>query len=174
MFKQSYFALFELPESYLLDTPVLIQRFRALQKTIHPDKFAGHTEQEQRLAVQFSAWVNQAYQCLKSPVKRAEYLLSLRKACVASEHATLSDPAFLMQQMHWREALLDLTQHPKPLDELHQLQADALRVFQDTQNAFAKAFEQQQYTTAQQIVHKLHFIEKFLNDLRHHEDTLIL
>ena len=48
-----------------------------LQGEVHPDRYAAAGETEQRLALQSSARVNEAYQALKDPVARAQYLLSL-------------------------------------------------------------------------------------------------
>ncbi|MFX7887229.1 iron-sulfur cluster co-chaperone HscB C-terminal domain-containing protein, partial [Acinetobacter baumannii] len=43
----------------------------------------------------------------KDPLKRAAYLCELRGAPVQAENNTAMPPAFLMQQMAWREALDD-------------------------------------------------------------------
>ncbi|MFX7858475.1 Fe-S protein assembly co-chaperone HscB, partial [Acinetobacter baumannii] len=48
-----------------------------------------------------------AYQTLRDPLKRATYLLHLRGIDVQAENNTAMPPAFLMQQMEWREALGD-------------------------------------------------------------------
>ena len=75
---QNFFQLFDLPESFDLDVAHLSAKYRDMQTEIHPDKFAGAAEQEKMRAVQMTSYINEAYSTLKSPIKRAAYILSLR------------------------------------------------------------------------------------------------
>lgn len=172
MFTQNYFALFDLPEAFAINDARLADNYRQLQKRIHPDKFASHTEQEQRLAVQFSAYVNQAYKCLLSPLKRASYLLELRGAAVDYSQMTIAESAFLMRQMQWREALMDVRDAAEPLKALELLRGEAQALAQDTQDTFLQHFAAEEFSPAQQAVAKLFFIDKFLADLNQLEDQL--
>ena len=61
-----------------LDATLLGEHFRRLQQELHPDRFAGASDHEQRVAVQYSGLVNQAYTTLRHPLPRALYLLQLR------------------------------------------------------------------------------------------------
>ncbi len=99
------FSLFGLPERFELDTAQLDQRRRELQTQVHPDRFAAQGGAAQRIAMQWSVRVNQAYQRLKDPLKRAAYLCERRGAPVNAELNTAMPREFLMQQMAWREAL---------------------------------------------------------------------
>lgn len=99
------FTLFGLPERFALDAARLDQRWRELQAQVHPDRFAAQGVAAQRIAMQWSVRVNQAYQRLKDPLKRAAYLCERRGAPVQAERNTAMPPDFLMQQMAWREAL---------------------------------------------------------------------
>lgn len=99
------FTLFGLPERFALDAVRLDQRWRELQAQVHPDRFAAQGVAAQRIAMQWSVRVNQAYQRLKDPLKRAAYLCERRGAPVQAERNTAMPPDFLMQQMAWREAL---------------------------------------------------------------------
>ncbi|WP_163768973.1 Fe-S protein assembly co-chaperone HscB, partial [Providencia stuartii] len=74
---------------------------------VHPDRFASEGAAAQRVAMQWAMRVNEGYQRLKDPLKRAAYLCELRGAPVQAENNTAMPPAFLMQQMAWREALDD-------------------------------------------------------------------
>ncbi|MGG5840006.1 Fe-S protein assembly co-chaperone HscB, partial [Huaxiibacter chinensis] len=69
-----YFTLFGLPAQYSVDLPALTVRFQDLQRQYHPDKFASGTPSEQLAAVSQSATINQAWQTLRNPLSRAEYL----------------------------------------------------------------------------------------------------
>lgn len=95
-----YFTLFGLPARYQIDTQALSLRFQDLQRQYHPDKFANGTQAQQLAAVQQSATINQAWQTLRHPLTRAEYLLSLHGFDLASEQHTVRDTAFLMEQPH--------------------------------------------------------------------------
>jgi molecular chaperone HscB len=86
----------------------LSETYQALQKAVHPDKFAHASSQEQLLAVQKSAEINDAYQMLKQPLKRAEYILTLRGVDLPNEQNTYGDTSFLMRQMELREMLAEV------------------------------------------------------------------
>ncbi len=111
----SYFALFGIEECFNINVAKLSPIYQTLQKTVHPDKFAHASAQEQLIAVQKSAEINDAYQTLKQPIKRAEYLLVLREFDMPSEQASFQDTQFLMQQMELREMLEDI-QHASDID----------------------------------------------------------
>ena len=101
------FELFGLPQQFALDRAQLDELWKALQREAHPDRFAAEGAAAQRVAMQWSVRINEAYQRLKDPLKRAAYLCELRGVPVQAESNTAMPPAFLMQQMEWREALED-------------------------------------------------------------------
>ena len=101
------FALFELQPGFRLDPGVWPARYRELARQVHPDRFADASEREQRLALEQSASLNEAYRTLKSAPQRARYLLALSgPEAAAGSHG--ARPEFLLQQMQWREELEDL------------------------------------------------------------------
>ncbi|SCC93216.1 Co-chaperone protein HscB homolog [Thiomonas sp. X19] len=104
-FTQDHFTLFGLPQRFALDGAALTQAWRQIQAAVHPDRFAGASAAEKRLAMQWSTQVNTAYRTLKDPQLRAAYLCGLRGAAIHAERNTAMPTAFLMQQMQWREAL---------------------------------------------------------------------
>jgi molecular chaperone HscB len=99
------FTLFGLPERHALDRAELDARWRQLQAEVHPDRFAGDGAAAQRIAMQWAVRVNEAYQRLKDPLRRAAYLCERRGAAIQAHDNTAMPAAFLMQQMQWREAL---------------------------------------------------------------------
>lgn len=99
------FALFGLPRRYRLDRAEIDRRWRALQAEVHPDRHAAGGAAAQRLAMQWAVRINEAYQHLKDPLQRAATLCRLAGVPLAAENNTTMPPAFLMQQMEWREAL---------------------------------------------------------------------
>lgn len=104
-FSKNFFELFGLPAAYVLDTGLLAERYRALQRALHPDRFAAASAQEKRLSMQASTRVNEAFHTLKDPLTRARYLLSLHTGRTGADTETTKDAAFLMEQMELREAL---------------------------------------------------------------------
>lgn len=102
---QDDFTLFGLPERFAVDRAALDARWRALQAEVHPDRFAAEGAAVQRQAMQWALRVNEAYARLKDPLSRAAYLCERRGAPIDAERNTAMPPAFLLQQMAWREAL---------------------------------------------------------------------
>jgi len=104
----NYFELFSIEVTFDVDLQQLSTSYQTLQKTVHPDKFAHASEQEQRIAVQKSAHINDAYQTLKNPLLRAEYMLVQRGVEMPNEQHSFNDTSFLMHQMELREMIEDV------------------------------------------------------------------
>lgn len=121
----NHFKLFGLPERFALDAPQLDAAYRAVQAEVHPDRFAAAGDAQKRIAMQWATRVNEAYRTLKDPLARAAYLLHLRGIEVGAEDNTAMEPAFLMQQIEWREQIEDASA-ARNAGELEQL-LDALR-----------------------------------------------
>ncbi|MFA9216411.1 MAG: Fe-S protein assembly co-chaperone HscB, partial [Sphingomonadaceae bacterium] len=108
---QNHFELFQLPQRFALDTSALDVAYRDVQGRVHPDKFVNATDAEKRVAMQWATRANEAYQTLKNPQKRAQYLCELHGVDLQTESNTAMPMAFLMQQMEWREALGEARAH---------------------------------------------------------------
>lgn len=109
-FSRNHFELFGLPLRYRLDDGALERIYRALQRAVHPDRFATAADTEKRLALQASARVNEAYRTLRDPVARAEYVLSLRGVDATGETDTRLPVAFLARQLERRERAEEATE----------------------------------------------------------------
>ena len=96
---QNFFDTFNLPVLFNIDIDMLNHQYRTLQKTIHPDRFVNATDAEKKQSLQKSTQINDAYQVLKDPIKRASHIISLHQ--VLKENTL--PPDFLMQQMEWEE-----------------------------------------------------------------------
>jgi molecular chaperone HscB len=102
---QNHFELFGLPPAFDLDLTALDNRYRELQREVHPDRFASAPRAQQRASMELATRVNDAYRTLKSPVERAGYLLKLHGVDPQFETNTAMPAEFLTQQMELREAL---------------------------------------------------------------------
>lgn len=100
-----HFALFALPSRFAIDEAALEHAYREVQARVHPDRHAGGSAAERRVAMQWAARANEAYAVLRSPLERARYLCEQAGAAIDAESNTAMPADFLMQQMQWREAL---------------------------------------------------------------------
>ena len=117
----THFELFGLPTDFRIDREQLDSRFRELQRTVHPDRYASATEQERRLSMQQAVRINEGYQTLKDPLKRGRYLLELGGYRFADGQQTTADAAFLLGQMELREALGEVRSSADPLGRLGEI-----------------------------------------------------
>ena len=115
---KNYFELFGLPISFELDTSNLTERYRDLQRSVHPDRFANATDRERRLSMQQASLINEAHSALKDPLQRARYMLSLQGVDIHDESNTVMDGMFLMEQMELREELDAITGKEDPFSAL--------------------------------------------------------
>ena len=104
----NYFEIFALPQSYSVDRAALDERYRKLQQTVHPDRFATATDQERRISMQQTALINEAYETLKDPVLRGRYLLELDGHVIEDDRSMTGDPAFLMEQIELHLTVLPM------------------------------------------------------------------
>jgi molecular chaperone HscB len=165
---QNFFTLLNLPEAFVVDLKKLDQHYQAIQKEIHPDRFASLNDEKKMESVKKTAQVNDAYQTLKSSIRRAEYLLHLYGFDINDEKYTAVPQDFLLQQMEWREELETHTKNKEALEKLASVVAikkkqkiDLLPTYFDKKNNLPEAIK---------ITRELNFIEKIE---QHISDALI-
>jgi molecular chaperone HscB len=174
---KNHFELFGLPVAFDIDAGDLASRYRELQRHVHPDKFANASDQERRLSLQMTAQVNEAFQTLKDPVRRGRYLLSLRGIDIDEETDTAMDPAFLMEQMEWRENLEEMRQADNPHKQLAELANRIEQGMQDKIGQFRLAFGKgspEEIAKARNIVREMQFLEKMRQEIDDLEEELSL
>jgi molecular chaperone HscB len=165
-----YFALHGLPVRFALDGALLEARYKQLQSQVHPDRYATATAAEQRQAMQWSVRVNEAYQALKDPLKRAAYLCELNGAPIHEHSNTAMPAAFLMQQIEWREALDDAS----GADELDTLAAQVRAEHQRLSAELAALLDTaHDYAAAAQTVRMLMFVQKFSDAVAEASDDVL-
>ncbi len=102
----NYFELFDIPVTLRVSSEGLADKYFALQKLYHPDRFAQASEAEQAQALERSSQVNKAFGVLKNPDETIKYLL-LQKGLLQEEEKYELSPAFLMEMMELNEQLME-------------------------------------------------------------------
>lgn len=172
----NHFELFGLPVGFDIDTAQLAEKYRELQRVLHPDRFANASDRERRLSVQQAAQVNAAYQTLRSPLRRARYLLELRGVEFDDERQTHLDPDFLMAQMELREALAEVRSQADPFAALNRLMTDLAREREALETELARHLAQEDEAAleaARQIVQKLQFFARLQEEAEEIEEGLL-
>jgi molecular chaperone HscB len=173
-FQKNHFQLFDLAQSYRIDTAQLERQYRALQALVHPDKSAHLPDAEQRMAMQRATLVNEAYRTLNNPLRRARYLLSLHGVDIQEENNTMMPPDFLMAQMEWREAVIE-AQQARDAAALAQLETRMKLETREFEAQLAvKIDTEKDYAAAAGLVRKLRFMEKLAEEIHAAYDAIDL
>jgi len=106
---QDFFSYFDLARSYTIERNLLEQRYLDRSRQFHPDRVMHLSEHDKRIAMERSSAINKAYQTLRDPLKRAEYLLLLEGIDLNSSEpksgAPVPNQAFLLAMLELREEL---------------------------------------------------------------------
>ena len=163
--RADHFALFGLNRGFRLDLSDLDSRYRDIQARVHPDRFADAGEAERRVSMQWATHANEAYQTLKKPLERAKYLLHLAGHDIQAESNTAMPADFLMEQMEWREAVMDARNG----GDHHELEHLHNRLRGDINGRYEKIGEliddAGDYAQATDLVRRLMFLEKLLHEI---------
>lgn len=146
-----------------LDLDLIEKRYLGFQRAIHPDRFASKPPKERALAEAQAVALNEAYETLKDPLRRAAYLLSLKGIDASvSRDETVRDPELLMEAMEAREALMEATS----IERVEKLQAkagaNAIAILSD----LSKAFARDDLSAANQLTTRLKYLRKYLEETR--------
>lgn len=163
------FTLYGLTPVFAQDRAALDARWKALQAEVHPDRFASEGAAAQRVAMQWAVRVNEAYQRLKDPLKRASYLCELNGAPIQAENNTAMPTDFLMRQMEWREALDEARDDV----ELEQLRQEVVTQRRSTLDGIERLIDvERNFAAAAQQVRALMFVERFADEVERKQDSL--
>ena len=167
------FALFDLPVAFQVDSVLLNERYLALQKSLHPDNFSAASAQEQRLAIQKSAEINDALRILKDPITRADSIIAINTGEAENpEEKSNNDIDFLMQQMEWRETLENI-ENRQDTDELTAFTQEINQIRHAILSELSTALDAQHWDIARTITDKLRFIKKLQAEIERVEETLL-
>ncbi|MBN6363319.1 co-chaperone HscB [Providencia huaxiensis] len=168
-----YFTLFGLTPIYAIDSEQLTLRFQDLQRQYHPDRFATCSEQEKMQALQKAANINAAYQALRHPLKRAEYMLSLHGFDINNEQHTMHDTAFLMEQLELREELDNIENSDDALDLLAKFMQNVKQMQQARSALMVTELDAMEWEKAADTVRKLRFLDKLQQQAEQLEERLL-
>ena len=162
--RADHFSLFGLNRGFRLDLSDLDSRYRDIQAQVHPDRFAHAGDAERRLSMQWATHANEAYQTLKKPLERAKYLLHLADHDIEAESNTAMPADFLMEQMEWREAVMEA----RDGGDHHELERLHNRLRGDINSRYDELgglFERGDHALATDRVRRLMFLDKLLHEI---------
>lgn len=155
----NYFEQFNLPTSFVIDEAELEKRYIKLQQQFHPDAAIDQTSAEIN-----SILINQAYQILKNPIKRAIYLLELQNININSEECVVKpDVDTLNLVMNLREEIFENKNSPQIIIPLKQKIKNIIR---DDLLKVASDLKQEKYALAAQNLIRIKYLDKILSDLK--------
>jgi molecular chaperone HscB len=163
---RTHFELFGLQPAFDLPQADLDDRFRRYQAAVHPDRYAGGSDAERRLALHLAANGNEAYRVLSDPTSRAAYLCELNDAPIDAERNTAMPADFLVRQLEWREAIDEVREAADraPMRELAaRLEAERGQTLQQVRELID---ERHDYPEAASLVRQLMFYDKLQSELR--------
>jgi molecular chaperone HscB len=168
---QNHFELFNLPARFEVDQAALDSAYREVQGRVHPDRFVNASDAEKRVAMQWATRANEAYQTLRNPQKRAQYLCELNGADLQTESNTAMPMEFLMQQMEWREALGE-ARAARDTAALDALDGQVRRERKERLAQIGKELDAGDYDSAAQGVRALMFLDKFGEEVQYAFEAL--
>ncbi len=163
------FELFGLAQQFAQDRSAVDARWKELQREAHPDKFAAQGASAQRVAMQWSVRINEAYQRLKDPLARAAYLCELNGVPVNAENNTAMPAEFLMQQMQWRESLEEAASLADVYEITSELSKSKRELLQKCEHLLDQAHD---YPATVGQVRALMFLDRFAADVEKRLDAL--
>lgn len=163
----NYFDVFNLPVSFDVNKELLSQRYRDLQRAVHPDKYATSSERERRLAMQKATQINEAFQTLKNPIARGQYLLQLHGTQLNDQDPHLDDQ-FLIEQIELREELSEL----KSSGELNKFLSRIERRMHTLTVTLSQHFAQQNFQAAREYLRQFQFFKRLYDEALTLEEEL--
>ncbi len=171
-FSRNYFELFDLEVKFQLDLASLAAGYQKQQSQFHPDRYINSDNQEKRIAMQATTFINEAYKVLSDEHARARYMLELKGVPFDSEQDTTHDMEFLMSQMSLREEIDEADKQEDPLVYLDELSKHSSEQKQNLINKFQECYQEGAWDDAKEIVIKLQFFTRLHHQLNSKQEAL--
>lgn len=166
----NHFERLGLHADFAIDVDGLERTYFELQRHLHPDRFAKKTAKEKSLSQQQAVSLNEAFETLKDPLLRADYLLKVKGVDGISHDHTVTDPALLMEAMETREALMEADD----VAVVNKLSDKARRDVRDCVKSIAAAFNSDNLDEARKFALRLKYLTKLLEETRQHKARLVM
>ncbi len=170
---KSFFDVFSISATFQVDLNALADQYRELQAQVHPDRVAGGTEQQKLQAIQAASYLNEAYETLRSPQRRAAYLLQLRDIDVDQVDQSDLSPALLLEQIELREQLEELPRDESGLDRLEQLRESIKKRQVESQEQFARFIKHENLVEAKKRYYEMQYFAKLTTEIESLEEDLL-
>lgn len=159
----NHFTLLDMPRDFDLGAKKLEVAYFSLQTKLHPDRFSKKSEKEKLYSMQQSMSINQAYETLKSPLTRAEYLLKLEGIIVNADNATVKPCQILLaESLEARERLHEA----KSEDEIRALTIETMENKLSTIDALKQNLHERKLEEAAQNTIRLRYLEKLNEEIK--------
>lgn len=166
----NHFARLQLAQEFEIDTDALDRRYFERQRLLHPDRFATRSPKERALSQQQATAVNEAYETLKDPLRRADYLLHLRRDQTTPEGCHLvNDQGLLTEALELREALAEA----ETPDDVMALWRRANHDIDHCIGDLAQAFARDDLDAVSRLTTRLKYLRKLADDCRVRRSQLV-
>ena len=103
--RTNFFKLFSIEQKFSIDYKEVLKVHEELLNRFHPDRFVSKSSIEKKVALNITTEINDAYEVLLDPVKRAIHLCYLNGFVIEQNRSNYVDPDSLEMQMNLREEL---------------------------------------------------------------------
>ena len=149
--------------TYDVDVSGLDKVYFDLQRSLHPDRFATKTSKEKAFSQSQATALNDAYETLKDPLKRSDYLVHIKGVSVMAEGCNLvNDPSILMEAMEVREKLALAETEA----DIAAIAREAKSEIEDVVTGISLAFKGDDIEGACQLTTRLKYLTKLLGEVR--------
>lgn len=158
-----HFQRLGIERGFDVDVAAIDRLYFDLQRQLHPDRFATKAPKEKALSQQQATALNDAYEILKNPLKRADYLVHLLGVDVLPEGCSLvQDQSILMEAMEMREKLMTAD----TMETLNAIQKDTKAEIDDVLVGLSLAFKGGDIQGACQLTTRLKYLDKMIGEVR--------
>jgi len=158
-----HFVRLGVAQGFDVDVPALDRLYFDLQRQLHPDRFATKAPKEKALSQQQATALNDAYETLKDPLKRADYLVHLLGVDVLPEGCNLvQDQSILIEAMEMREKLMTAD----TMEALNVIQRETKAEVDDVLIGLSLAFKGGDVVGACQLTTRLKYLDKMMGEVR--------
>ncbi len=141
-----------------------------LQRTLHPDRFATSTAKEKAYSQAQATAINDAYETIKDPLKRADYIINIKGVNVMPDGCNLvNDPSILMEAMEVREKLAAA----ENISDVDAVANQAREEMKDIVAGISLAFRGDDIEGACQLTTRLKYLTKLLDEVRQRRTQVV-